>query len=110
MVYHKLYLNANLIKKSTAKANLFEIENHGVFGNFSFWFPKVLTKKYYKNGVSYVGLEVPETFIFHVNYTHIDKHNVNEIKNELKKEDALMFMTILSDFDDEVRELAKIKD
>ena len=62
-MYRNLYLNANLIKRTTEKAILFEILNDEHNGNFSFWCPKALTKRGCINGIQYVALDIPDEFI-----------------------------------------------
>ena len=108
-MYRNLYLNANLIKRTTEKAILFEILNDEYNGNFSFWCPKALTKRGFTNGVQYVALDIPDEFIFTITYFQIDRTAGNEIVNTIIKETAKDFIAIMQGYDQEVRRLAKIE-
>lgn len=108
-MYRNLYVDANLIKRTTEKAILFEVLNDENYGNFSFWCPKSLTKRGCCNGIYYVAIDVPDEFVFTVTNFQVDRNDSNAIINTKTKETAREFIAMMRRYDEEVRRLAKIE-
>lgn len=108
-MYYKIYLNANLIKKTTEKAVLFEFENHFLHGNLSFWFPKSLMT-FVKGKIEFVTLCIPETFEFTLTNHSVDRKNNNKVIVSSSKEDVKSFIELFQIYDEEIRAIANIID
>lgn len=104
-MFYKVYLNENLVKTSTEKAVLFEIENHATFGCISFWFPKRLLN-FVKCSTPFLTLTIPDTFVF-----TITNHTTNEsgvISSQAEQFSASDFVYLMEDYNNEIKKIAHI--
>lgn len=104
-MYYKLYLSTQLVKRTTEKALLFEMENHPTFGCVSFWFPKSLAHQI-KCKVPFIALNIPDTFVFTLTNHMIDENSI--VSSQAEDFSAKDFVMLMKDYNDEIKKLAHI--